>query len=106
MLPGLRSYAARLGLRCCVRFFEDDMVISPKDIIAHAAFRARSASIFHIAKEIVVATTWIGIVRFPYTKDTIAHVTYRVRLASTFDTDRELVLFHHFDQGRNIPLYN
>lgn len=44
------------GLACGVVYniFEDDVVISPKNIIAHAAFRVRPASTFNIDKEIVV----------------------------------------------------
>lgn len=34
--------------------FEDDVVITPKDVIAHVAFRARPASTFSNDKEIVV----------------------------------------------------
>jgi hypothetical protein len=45
------------GLACGIVYnvFEDDIAISPKDVIAHAAFRVRPASTFSIDKETVVS---------------------------------------------------
>lgn len=44
------------GLACGIVYnvFEDDTVISPNDVIAHAAFRVRPTSTFSIDKETVV----------------------------------------------------
>ena len=44
------------GLACGIVYnvFEDDTVISPNDVIAHAAFRVRPTSTFSIDKQTVV----------------------------------------------------